>query len=124
MEKRFTIFYPGVYTEREKPLLDLFLSEIREIEQRGPVPMEDIRAGRVTDKTPGVYTQIITDEMIRYNALKYDPFNPVYNDESYAVKLGYKSLPGLPTIAAHDDSFMRPFPREGAVLCDQDEDVP
>lgn len=113
MEKQFTIFYPGMYTEREKPHLELFLSELREIERRGPVSPADIRAGRVDENTPGVSTQVITEEMIRYNALKYDPFNPIYTDPGCAVHLGYRSLPGLPTIAAHDDSFMRPFPREG-----------
>lgn len=113
MEKRFTTFFPGVYTEREKPCLERFLAELRQIEERGPVSPADIREGRIGEDAPGVYTQVITEEMIRYNTLKYDPENPIYNDPAYAAGLGYRSLPGLPTIAAHDDSFMRPFPREG-----------
>ena len=93
MEKRFVKFYPGAYTEREKPFLKEFLDICRAIEDRGPVAPEDIRLGRVDENTPGVYTQVITDEEIRYNAGKYAPDEPMYNDEAYAVKLGYKSLP-------------------------------
>lgn len=113
MEKEFVMFYPGVYTAREKACLEAFLEECRAIEARGPIAPADIAAGRIGEDLPGVYTHVVTEEEICYNSLKYDPLNPVYNDESYARRLGYASLPALPTLVAHDDSFMRPFPREG-----------
>ena len=112
MEKQFVKFYPGVYTDREKPALAAFLETCRAIEKRGPVSPEEIRQGKVTEDMPGVYTQEISEELIRYNNGKYAPEEPLYNDESYAVSLGYKSIPAIQTIAAHDDSFMAPFPRE------------
>lgn len=112
MEKKFVTFYPGVYTEREKPWLAKFLAESQAISGRGPIAAEDIRQGRINENLPGVYTQLITDEQIRYNAGKYDPQNPVYNDDDYAIGLGYQSLPGLQTIAAHDDSFIAQYPHE------------
>ncbi len=112
MEKKFVTFFPGIYTERETPALESFLAECRAIEVRGPVSPADIAAGRVTEEMPGVYTQVITEEILRYNNKKYDPDNPIYNDEAYARSLGYDSIPGLALLAAHDDSFMAPFPRD------------
>ncbi len=112
MNGNFVTFYPGIYTEREKPYLKQFLEEDQAIRDRGPINVQAIKDGTLPPDTPGVFTQVITEEEIRYNAGKYDPMNPVYNDESYAVKLGYKSLPGLPTIAAHDDSYIKAYPAE------------
>ena len=109
---KFQIFYPGIYTEREKPWLKKYLEEDQAIRDRGPVNVQAIKDGTLPEDTPGVYTQTISEEYIRYNALKYDPQNPVYNDESYAVALGYKSLPALPTNAAHDESYINAFPAE------------
>lgn len=112
MSKEFVRFYPGIYTEREKPWLKQFLEEDRGIRERGPVNLDAIRNGTLAKDTPGVYTQVMTEELLRYNALKYDPMNPVYNDEAYAMALGYKSLPGMETIAAHDDSFIKAYPEQ------------
>lgn len=108
----FQVFYPGIYTEREKPWLKQFLAEDQAIRDRGPINVQAIKDGTLPADTPGVFTQVITEEYIRYNAMKYDPQNPVYNDESYAVSLGYKSLPGLQTIAAHDDSYIKAYPAQ------------
>jgi len=113
MNSKFSTFYPGIYTEREKPVLKKFLEEDQAIRDRGPINVRAIKDGTLPKDTPGVFTQEITEEYIKYNALKYDPQNPIYNDESYAVARGYKSLPGLQTIGAHDDSFIKAYP-EGA----------
>ena len=112
MEKQFVKFYPGVYTDREKKALAAFMETCRAIEERGPVSPAEIREGAISEAMPGVYTQVITEEILKYNNTKFDPENPLYNDENYAVKLGYRSIPGLQTLAAHDDSFMAPFPRD------------
>ncbi len=110
--KEFTTFYPGIYTEREKPWLKKYLEEDQALRDRGPINVQAIREGTLPADTPGVATQTYTEEMLRYNALKYDPFNPVYNDEDYAKSLGYRSLPGLPTIGAHDDSYIKAYPEQ------------
>lgn len=111
MEKEFVTFYPGIYTDREKAALREFLDVCDAIAKRGPVSPADIVAGKVTEDMPGVYTQLMTEEIIRYNNAKYDPDNPIYNDEEYAKKQGYAGLPALQMIAGHDDTFMAPFPR-------------
>ena len=111
MNKEFVKFYPGIYTEREKAALREFMDVCDAIAKRGPVSPADISAGKVTEDMPGVYTQLMTEEIIRYNNAKYDPDNPVYNDEEYARKLGYAGLPAIQMIAGHDDTFMAPFPR-------------
>jgi len=112
MKKHFVKFSPGVYTDREKKALAAFMETCRAIEERGPVSPAEIREGKVSETMPGVYTQVITEEILKYNNTKFDPENPLYNDERYAVKLGFRSIPGLQTLAAHDDSFMAPFPRD------------
>ena len=112
MNGEFVTFYPGIYTEREKPWLKKFLEEDQDIRDRGPINVQAIRDGTLPADTPGVYTQTITEEMIRYNAGKYAPDEPLYNDESYAMALGYRSIPAIQTIAAHDDSFIKAYPAE------------
>ena len=112
MKKEFITFRRGIYTDREKAALREFLDTCEAIAKRGPVSPADIAAGKVTEDMPGVYTQVMTEEIIRYNNAKYDPDNPIYNDEAYARKLGYAGLPGLQMMVGHDDSFMAPFPRE------------
>ena len=70
MEKEFVMFYPGVYTAREKACLEAFLEECRAIEARGPIAPADIAAGRIGEDLPGVYTHVVTEEEICYNSLK------------------------------------------------------
>ena len=43
MNGEFVVFYPGVYTEREKPWLKKFLEEDQAIRDRGPVNVQAIR---------------------------------------------------------------------------------
>jgi hypothetical protein len=112
MNGEFQVFYPGIYTEREKPWLKQFLDEDQAIRERGPINIQAIKDGTLAKDTPGVFTQEITEEMIRYNALKYAPENPLFHDEAYAISLGYQSLPALPTIAAHDDSYIKAYPAQ------------
>lgn len=112
MNKEFVTFRRGIYTEREKTALREFLDVCDAIAKRGPVSPADIAAGKVTEDMPGVYTQLMTEEIIRYNNTKYDPDNPIYNDADYAKALGYRDLPGLQTMVGHDDTFMAPFPRD------------
>jgi hypothetical protein len=39
-----------------------------------------------------------------------DPENPLLNNAEYAKKAGFKDIITYPTIAAHDDTFMIPYP--------------
>lgn len=45
MSKGFVTFYPGVYTQREKPCLKRFLEEDDAIRTRGPISGREIRDG-------------------------------------------------------------------------------
>lgn len=108
----FQVFYPGVYTEREKACLEKFLAEDEAIRARGAIVAREIRQGTVGEDLPGVFTVQAEAEMVKYCNRKYDPENPVYNDEEYAKALGFPALPALGSYAAHDDTYLKPFPAE------------
>ena len=112
MSGKFQIFYPGVYTEREKPCLKQFLAEDEAIRARGPISGREIREGKISEDMPGVFLTQAEEEMVKYCSKKYDPDNPVYNDEEYAKALGFRALPALPTYGAHDDTWLKAFPAE------------
>lgn len=112
MSKGFVTFYPGVYTQREKPCLKRFLEEDDAIRTRGPISGREIRDGLISEELPGVFLTQAEEQMVKYVNKKYDPEDPVYNDEEYAKALGYPALPALPTYAAHDDTWLKPFPAE------------
>jgi len=107
----FITLYPGVYTERERPLVEKYLAANRALEERGPVDVEALINGKLPKDTPGIGPVIeATEEIIRYNNSKYDPENPLLNDTAYARKLGYKDILAYPTFGGHDDTFMVPYP--------------
>jgi acyl dehydratase len=106
----FLTLYPGVFTEKEKDLVEKYFSDNRALEERGPIKQAIIN-GTLPEDTPGFATTInVTEAMVRYfNGIR-DPENPVFNDADYARKLGYKDIIAYPAFAAHDDSFMIPYP--------------
>ena len=88
MSKGFVTFYPGVYTQREKPCLKRFLEEDDAIRTRGPISGREIRDGLISEELPGVFLTQAEEQMVKYVNKKYDPEDPVYNDEEYAKALG------------------------------------
>ena len=107
----FVIQYPGVFNNKDKALVKKYLDENRAITERGPVDVKALIKGKLPGNTPGIGPSFMaTEAMIHYNNQKYDPENPVLNDSSYARKLGHRNIPAYPTFAAHDDTFIRPFP--------------
>ena len=110
---KFQTFFPGIFTDREKPCLDKFLADDEPIRARGAIGAAEIRGGKVTEDLPGVFIIQAEEEMVKYCSKKYDPENPLYNDEAYARMLGFAALPALPAYAAHDDTWLKPFPAEG-----------
>ncbi|MBP1736369.1 MAG: uncharacterized protein H6Q60_250 [Oscillospiraceae bacterium] len=109
---QYETFYPGIYTQREKPCLKAFLAGDDAIRSRGAIGAREIQEGKVTESLPGVFIIHAEEEMVKYCNKKYDPENPLYNDPDYAKKLGFDQLPALPTYAAHDDTYLKPFPAE------------
>ena len=109
----FVVLYPGVYTKREKTLVEKYLADNKAIEERGQIDVKALISGKLLKGTPGVGpSYVATEAMIGYNNRKYDPENPVLNDASYAKKLGYKDILAYPTFGGHDDTFMVPYPPE------------
>lgn len=107
----FQTLYPGVYTEKEKALAEKYIADNKALEERGPVA-QAIKDGTISkENTPGFATSIkVTETMVRYFNGMRDPDNPIYNDAAYARKLGYQDIIAYPAFAAHDDSFMVPYP--------------
>ncbi len=109
----FEVLYPGVYTEREKPLVDKFNADIMAIKERGPIDVDALINGRLPKDTPGLGPVAkVTEAMVRYNSEKYDPENPLLNDAEYAKRLGYENILAFPCFGAHDDSYIIPWPPE------------
>jgi hypothetical protein len=109
----FITMYPGVPLEKEKALVEKWITENDAINNRGTIDIKALINGTLPKDTPGVSTVIVASEdMIRYENQKYDPENPVLNNAEYAKKLGYANIFALPPFAAHDDSYMVPYPKE------------
>lgn len=107
----FVTFYPGVYTEKEKALVEKYIADNKAIAERGEIDVQALIKGKLPKSTPGVGPAFVVKEaMLRYNNQKYDPENPVLNDAEYAKKLGYKNIIAYPTFGGHDDTFMVPWP--------------
>ena len=109
----FVTLYPGVYTEKEKDLVEQYLADNRALEERGPIDVEALIQGTLPKDTPGLGPSYVASEaMVRYNNEKYDPENPVLNDAVYARELGYQDIIAMPCFGANDDVFMVPYPPE------------
>ena len=110
----FITIYPDKYTEKEKALVEKWIADNKTIEARGPIDVQALIKGTLPKDTPGVVSQTltVTKEMMLYNANKYDPENPVFNDAEFAKKLGYKDIIAFPTFAANDDAVMKAWPGE------------
>lgn len=108
----FITMYPGTPLEKEKALVEAWIAENDAINERGMIDIQALISGKLPKETPGVSTVIsATEEMVRYENQKYDPENPLLNDAEYAKKSGYENIFALPPFAAHDDSYMVPYPR-------------
>jgi hypothetical protein len=109
----FVVLYPGVYTDKEKDLVEKYLADNKALEERGDIDVQALIEGTLPKDTPGLGPSfVVTEAMVRYNNEKYDPENPVLNDIEYARKLGYKDIIAMPCYGAHDDTFMVPYPPE------------
>jgi hypothetical protein len=107
----FVILYPGVYTEKEKALVEKYLADNKALEERGEIDLQALVNGTLPQDTPGLGPSYVASEaMVRYNNEKYDPKNSVLNDAEYAKKLGYKDIIAMPCFGANDDIFMVPYP--------------
>ena len=108
----FKTRYPNRFDEREQPYFDAFKAQCDAINARGPIDVEAMINGTIDPNTPGLGPALpCTKEMLDYYALRYNPEDPLFNDDKYARRFGYKSTPAMLAFAAHDDTFMVPVPR-------------
>ena len=97
----FVVLHRGVYTEKEKALVEKYIAENKAITERGEINVQALIDGTLPEGTPGVGpTLVVTEAMVRYNNEKFDPENPVLNDAEYARKLGYQDILAYPTFGA------------------------
>jgi acyl dehydratase len=109
----FITLYPGVYTGKESALVEKYIADNRALEAGGGVDIHKLVSGALPDGTPGVGPTIeVTETMVRYFNEMRDPDNPLMTDAEYARKAGYQDILAYPAFAAHDDSFMVPYPPE------------
>jgi acyl dehydratase len=108
---KFMTLYPGVYTEKEKALVEKYFADNKAIDERGTIDLKALVRGTLPKDTPGLGPTLkMTETMVRYFSRLRDPENPLLNDAEYAKKAGFKDIIAYPTIAAHDDTFMIPYP--------------
>jgi acyl dehydratase len=107
---KFLTLYPGVYTEKEKALVEKYFADNKAIEDN-PVNIKALISGSLTKDTPGFGATLkVTEAMVRYFNKLRDPEDPLLNDAEYAKKAGFKDIIAYPTYGAHDDTFMVPYP--------------
>ena len=105
------VFYPGVYTERDKKTLLPYWETLEKL-NRDPVTQTELEQGTTEERRGRFVTFDATGPLMDYYAYKYDPENPLYTDDEYAKKMGYKARIAYPTFSACDDCFGRMGPME------------
>ena len=109
----FVTVYPGIFTDREKPLVAKYLAENKAIDDRGPIDVQALVHGTLPKDTPGIGLVLpVTEAMVRYDNQKYDPDNRVLNDAAYAKSLGYENIVAYPSFAPNDDFILKAYPAE------------
>ena len=67
------------------------MAKIKELEDRGPIDVQALISGKIEKRAPRASPTFleVKEDMMLYNAKKYDPDNKLYTDDAYAQKLGY-----------------------------------
>jgi hypothetical protein len=117
VDSDFITLYPGVFSDLEKEAVEAWIADNKAIDDRGPVDIQALIAGKLPEDTPGIGPVLeVTEEMVRYSNEKYDWENPVLNDAAYAKKLGYENIYAFPTFAPNDDAIMPKYPARDKLL--------
>jgi len=107
----FVTLYPGVYTDKEAPLVKAYLDANAALQRRGPIDVRALVAGTLPRDTPGLGPVVKADAAwVQYNNRKYDPTSRLRNDAAYARSLGFRDVLAYPTFGTNDDVFMIPYP--------------
>ena len=102
----FEVFYPGVWTEREKPYLEAFFAENDALNQRKPFNIDDLIAGKLDNMIGYAGKWTVTPEEIETTANLYLPDCPLFHDGEYCRNhTDFDDLIAYPSLACHDESF-------------------
>lgn len=110
-EYKMETFYPGQYTRRDKETLIPYWESLEAL-NRDPVTLEELEKGTTEERRGRFVPLPVEGKVMDYYAYKYDPENPLYTDDDYARKMGYREKIAYPTFAACDDCFGRMGPME------------
>lgn len=58
----FIVLYPGVYTEKEKALVEKYLADNRALEERGEIDVQALVKGALPKDTPGLGPSYVASE--------------------------------------------------------------
>ena len=87
MSANYETFYPGKYLDWEKKIIEDRL----ELISKGPPKV--------------IYgpTEPVSKYEIKEFNLKWDPYNPLFNDGEYATRAGHTNIPALPCFKYYAD---------------------
>ena len=107
MAEEFITYYPGIYSDEDRAVLDDFLSVNDGIAARGEITRERIENGEVRrGVTPGFRGgRAVSPVETRKDAKKFDLHNPLYQDDDYARSLGYQGALAFPLAYTPDAAF-------------------
>lgn len=102
-------FYPGAYNNEDKALLDKLYEQVSVFEKRGDVDVDAMVRGTLAENVPlfgeggpkeivegGRSGRLVKKEDMLEIARKYNPDNPLYNDEEYAKRSEFNGLIAMP----------------------------
>lgn len=110
----FEMFYPGKYSEEDAAILKEYTDTCAAINGRGPIDPQKLVAGEL-EGVPGIGGHFFTKKELTawecgIETGNFDPKNPLYNDEEYAKKLGFRAVPALPLAVNTGDNNITPMP--------------
>lgn len=109
-DEGFLYMYPGKYDDVEKRAFEELNRRFEQI-RNTDLDIDDLVADKLPEDHPRLGASwVVTRDIMLYNAAKYDPDNPLYTDEQYAVNAGYRGLLAYPTISCHDDTYTIGYP--------------
>ena len=107
----FVTVFPGRYLPSEITHVQAYFADNAAINARGPVDVERLINGTLPDDTPGIGPVVhVSRDWVTYTNGKYDWENPLKTDPDYARAAGFSDIQASPFFAAHDDTYMAPYP--------------
>lgn len=106
MGDKYQKFTRGVYLDWEKDEVQKRLDQIS-----GKAPMGGMPPGMPGMPGPMEPQPYTTEEILAYNK-KWDPYNPLFNNEEYAKKAGYAAIPAYPGFAGRGAMGVRGFDKD------------